>query len=173
MSLDPSNWLAQLFRDHSRSLLRFVASRADPIDAEDIAQETWLRLQRVRAPEQLDNPKAFLFQTAANLVIDKVRRQRVESRYLAEQALLHDVLATSTPTTEHQAQIDDDLEVVLNAIDELPSKCRAAFLMHRGRGMSYPEIAVALGVSTSMVEKHVIHALKHCRRRMQAGDAAP
>ena len=169
MSFDPSNWLSRLFRDHSRALLRFVATRADPIDAEDIAQEAWLRLQRLRSPELLDNPRAFLFQTAANLAIDKVRRQRVESRYLAEQTALQDALVPRAPTTEHQAQVEDELELVLSAIDELPPKCRAAFVMHRGRGMSYPEIAAALAVSTSMVEKHVIYALKHCRKRLREG----
>ena len=167
MSFDPSNWLARLFTDHSRALLRFVATRTDPGEAEDIAQEAWLRLQRLRAPEQLDNPRAFLFQTASNLVVDRARRQRVESRYLADQAVLHDALSASTPTTEHQAQVEDELELVLRAIDELPPKCRVAFVMHRGRGMSYPQIAAELGVSTSMVEKHVIHALKHCRRRLR------
>ena len=166
MSFDPTDWLAHLFRDNSRALLRFVATRADPVDAEDIAQEAWLRLQRVRAPEQLENPRAFLFQTASNLVIDKLRRQRVESRYLAQEMVLHDALVPGTPTTEHAVEAQDELAAVLDAIDELPTKCRAAFVMHRGRGMSYPEIANALGVSISMVEKHVIFALKHCRKRL-------
>lgn len=171
MSPESNNWLAALFRDHSRALLRFVSTRsADAVDAEDIAQEAWLRLQRVRSPEQLDNPRAFLFQTAANLAIDKQRRQRVEARYLAQEAVLHQAITPGTPTTEHHVQMQTDLRDVMQAIDELPSNCRQAFLMHRGRGMSYPEIARALGVSTSMVEKHVINALKHCRKRIQRDD---
>ena len=43
-------------------------------------------------------------------------------------------------------------------------------MLHRTQDLTYPEIARQLGVSTSMVEKYVIQALKHCRRRLEAGN---
>ena len=62
-------------------------------------------------------------------------------------------------------EITEPLE---QALTELPVKCRQAFTMHRQSGMSYPEIAQALGVSTSMVEKYIIQALKHFRNTLAA-----
>ena len=161
------DWLTRMFHEHGRALLRFVRTRLhDGNDAEDIAQETWLRLQRMDQPGRLDNARAFLFQTAANLVIDRQRRRLVERRHLQQEMQLAMVSMRTTVSTEQQANAESELALVLRAIDELPMNCRQAFLMHRGRGMSYPEIAKSLGVSTSMVEKHVIHALKHCRARL-------
>ena len=166
-SRNGSDWLTGMFHEHGRALLRFVRVRLqDGNDAEDIAQETWLRLQRMDQPGRLDNARAFLFQTAANLVIDRQRRQILERRHLQQEAQAALVSMKTTVSTEQQASAESELALVLRAIDELPMNCRQAFLMHRGRGMSYPEIAKALGVSTSMVEKHVIHALKHCRTRL-------
>ena len=49
------------------------------------------------------------------------------------------------------------------AIDELPLKCRQAFLLHRNSGLSYSDIALELDVSVSSVEKYILQALKHCR----------
>ncbi len=158
-----------MFQEHGRALLRFVGGRVrDPLEAEDIAQETWLRLHRLEAPSRLDNARAFLFQTAANLVIDRQRRRLLEHRHLQQEAQAADVLAPVAASAEQEANAASELQLVLAAIDELPLNCRQAFLMHRGRGMSYAEIANALGVSTSMVEKHVIHALRHCRTRLLA-----
>ena len=51
-------------------------------------------------------------------------------------------------------------------IDKLPNKIKVAFLLHRGRGLSYSEIAAEMGVSNSMVEKYITEALKLLRREL-------
>jgi RNA polymerase sigma-70 factor (ECF subfamily) len=63
------------------------------------------------------------------------------------------------------------LDTVEQALFDLPSKCRQAFVLHRQSGLSYPEIAQELGVSTSMVEKYIIQALKHFRNKLQQNNA--
>ena len=60
-----------------------------------------------------------------------------------------------------------DLTLINSALKELPTKCRQAFYMHRVKGFSYPEIANELEVSTSMVEKYIIQALKHFRNKLE------
>ena len=52
-----------------------------------------------------------------------------------------------------------DLDVILAAVDELPPKCREVFLMQRNEGLAYAEIASRLGISESMVQKHMSKAL--------------
>ena len=42
-------------------------------------------------------------------------------------------------------------------------KCRKAFVLHRADGLTYPEIAAAMGISVKMVEKHISRALAECR----------
>ena len=77
MSKTPSttDFVGQLFEEQSTPLLRYLAARFGNVDeAREVAQEAWLRMFRLDTPEQLDNPKAFLFQTASNLAIDEGAR---------------------------------------------------------------------------------------------------
>ena len=151
-------------------MLKFLTARfKDREDAADVAQEAWLRLHRLEHPEALENPKAFLFQTASNLAIDRIRRQRLEQRFADAEATIHGESASP----ERVAAANETVERLQALLAELPDNCRHAFVMHRGRDMSYPDIARALGVSTSMVEKYIIRALKHFRTRLELEDAAP
>ncbi|MCZ6868362.1 MAG: RNA polymerase sigma factor [Gammaproteobacteria bacterium] len=165
---EPKNSFVQrLFAEHGGPLLHYLGRRTLSGDeAADIAQDAWLRMSRLEHPERLRNARAFLYQTASNLAVDRARRADVERRFTEAQKAA-DPAAGHTPSPERTASADEDLDRVRAAIDELPLKCRQAFIMHRGRDMTYPEIANELHVSTSMVEKHIIHALKHLRRRLQ------
>ena len=68
--------------------------------------------------------------------------------------------------------VERELAMVHKALSELPLKCRQAFTMHRNLGLSYPEISEALGVSTSMVEKYIIQALKAFRTRLADAESS-
>lgn len=168
MTASKERFIAQLFKRHGEALRRFLRARFRQDDeADDIAQEAWLRLYRLEHPQQLDNAKAFLFQAASNLAVDHLRRVRLEREFAQ-----HSQVEEAGPELERAMDADQQLAIVQAAIADLPPVTRQAFTMHRTRNMSYPEIAEALGVSTSMVEKHIIQALKHCRRRLQAGNRA-
>lgn len=173
MAEPADRFISSLFDRHGKALRRFLQARfGGEADVDDIAQEAWVRMQRVREPEQLDNARAFLFQTAANLAVDHLRRVDFERQHFVpdEDGVADEARDFASP--ERALDADQQLSLVDEAIAELPSRCRQAFVMHRTRDMTYPEIARQLGVSTSMVEKYVIQALKHCRRRLEAGNRA-
>src|SRR5882724_1316303 len=74
---DHAERIDQIFREHNHSLLRFLAGRlASEQDAKEVAQEAYVRLLQLDRPEGVSFLKAFLFKTAANLAIDRVRRRR-------------------------------------------------------------------------------------------------
>ena len=157
-----AQFVAQLYQQQALPLVKFLASRyRNAAEAQDIAQEAWLRIFRLQHPEELDNARAFLFQTAANLAIDRARRGKLEQRYLDLELGLAD--ATVAPSMEQTLAGRQALEQVEATLAKLPLKCRQAFVLHRSRGLPYPEIAQQLGVSTSMVEKYIIQALKALR----------
>ncbi len=163
MARTDANFLIDLFREQSIPLMKYLTARfRDPDDAAEVAQEAWLRIHRLEDPSRLTNPKAFLFQTASNLAIDRARRNGVERRIHRDVVDPEEV----APSVERAVAASESLRLIEQALAELPSNCRQAFLMHRGRDMSYPEIAEALGVSTSMVEKYIIRALKHFRDKL-------
>jgi RNA polymerase sigma-70 factor (ECF subfamily) len=171
MARRPDSPLGELFEKHGAALRRFLSSRfRDAADVEDIAQEAWVRMHRVEDPATLENARAFLFQTAANLAVDHLRRVGLERAHFDADAESADEDGTDGITPERTVDADQQLALVDEAIRELPTRARQAFVMHRTRDMTYPEIARELGVSTSMVEKYVIQALKHCRRRLEAGN---
>lgn len=55
------------------------------------------------------------------------------------------------------------IEHIVAAIEQLPPRCREAFIRHRIDGQSQNEIAASMGISTNMVEKHIIRAMLACR----------
>jgi RNA polymerase sigma factor (sigma-70 family) len=66
---------------------------------------------------------------------------------------------------ERQLIARQELRRLALAIDELPPRCREVFLLSRFESMANGEIAIRLGISRNMVEKHLIKALLHCRAR--------
>ncbi len=164
MARQNNEFVLSLFREHQISLLKYLTARfRDREDAAEIAQEAWLRIHRLKDPQSLHNPKAFLFQTASNLAVDRLRKELLAKKFLdVESAENGDV----SPSVEQSVTAQEALQQIAIALDQLPVKCQHAFLLHRGRDMSYPEIAKELGVSTSMVEKYIIQALKHFRKSL-------
>jgi RNA polymerase sigma factor (sigma-70 family) len=160
-------FLLELFQEQSAPLLKYLTARfRDREDAAEIAQEAWLRMYRLERPEQLTNAKAYLFQMASNLGIDRARRHALEERLNREERL--NGPPEGLPSAERSVAAAQSIELVREALDELPPDCRQAFVLHRGRDMSYPQIAAQLGVSTSMVEKYIARALRHLRAQLSS-----
>lgn len=161
-------FLQTMFRDHNTSLLRFLTRKlSNPDEAEDIAQDAYHNLLRMNPSVDLENAKAYLFQTAANLALNRMRKQRRQTHYaqtVVAEADNDSGLTTTSPEQVTSAQIE--LERVLAAIDNLPEKCRRAFQMSRSEHKSYSEISAELGVSVSTVEKYMIRSLEHLRKQL-------
>ncbi|MEM6708772.1 MAG: RNA polymerase sigma factor [Pseudomonadota bacterium] len=162
---DPSHSLLHsIYVEQSTSLVRYLTRRvADREEALDIAQEAWIRLLGHDAIERLNNPRAYLYQTANNLAIDRARRRDVERRYASSEAAGSGDFDAG-PTAEQGHGAAQKLAAVYSTLEQLPSQTRDAFLLHRVRQLPYAAIAEALGVSSSMVEKHIIRALKELRK---------
>ncbi len=162
--------LEQLFANHAQGLVRFLRLKVkSPEDAEDIAQNAFIRIQRMAEQGELDNPKAYLYQTAANLAIDMQRREKLHQSYV-QQTIDREHLSEADAsslidycTPERLLSARNELDAIKQAMDELPVKPRQAFLLHRIKGLSYNDIALEMGVSVSSVEKYILQALKHSR----------
>lgn len=167
-------FLAELVSEHGLALEKYLARKLDsPEDAAEVAQEAFLRLHRLEEPETLDNARAFLFQVATNLALDQLRRRKLQFRLLkmersqVEAGEQQDINASGV-SPEQILGAQEKLRVIYSAVDELPLKVKQAFLLHRRSGLSYSDIAQDMGVSVSSVEKYILQALKHCRKRLAA-----
>jgi RNA polymerase sigma-70 factor (ECF subfamily) len=149
-----------LFRRHRKELLLFASQRAGDA-AEDLVQESFLRLMQHPQPHTIENPRAYLYKLTANSVVDHHRKMAVREKYHEYQEDF-DNLPSATPGPEitvHHAQL---LQQCLKALDTLPVMQRNIFLLHRFDGMSYPEIAKLLRISHATVERHFAAAIEHC-----------
>lgn len=144
-------------------VLRYLRSRlGSEQDAQDLAQEAYLRLLRVADEKMIRDPVAYLFRIARNLVHELYTTMPPPSESIDDVDLADDRMSVEAQT-ESEQQFDR-----LNAVMErLPPKCRAALIMHRRDGMTYDEIAGELGVSSAMVKKYLALGLARCRARLR------
>ena len=133
---------------------RRVGSRNE---AEDLTQEVFLRLVKRLDVETLDNPEAFVFTTAANLLRDRFRRGHTQRSHLAEVSQQQPGIEELTPERVFDSR--QHLEKVIEALEQLDERSRDAFILHRLEGMKHAQIAELYGVSVSSVEKYIIKAL--------------
>lgn len=137
-----------------------------PLLAEDVVQETWLRVQRLSSLTEVEHPRAYLFAMAANLAVDHLRSEQARARHISAESVPDD-LCHDMPLPDAVIDYQQRLVILRNAVDELPPRCREVFLLHKFKGLSHADIASCLGISRNMVEKHIIRGLAHCRDRLR------
>jgi RNA polymerase sigma factor (sigma-70 family) len=159
-------------RRYHDSLIHFLRQRLrTPEDANDVAQEAYIRMMQYQNSRQIRSPSSMLFRIAINVANDLGRSEQV--RHATDQCSLEAVdLVSDTPSAEREISAKQDLELLRAAIEELPPKCRQAFLLSRVRHMTYPEIAAHCGISVKMVEKHISRALAACMKKVGGSLAA-
>jgi RNA polymerase sigma-70 factor (ECF subfamily) len=135
-------------------------------DAPDLTQEVYLRMLRVAESDVLQNPEAYLYTVARNLVKEHAVLERRQSAQMDVQSPHLEAELADLPVMEEEADFSQRTERLGEVLGELSAKCQAAVLMQYREGLSYGEIAARLGVSTNMVKKYLVQALAHCRKRM-------
>lgn len=154
----------RLFREHNTALLRFIAAKlGSEQEAREIAQEAYVQLLRLDHPETVSYLRAFLFKTAANLAVDRLRQR---GRRGGISAGGDPQLAVFELSPERQVSSAQELAILRAAVDELPPKCRQAFLLQRVHELSSEEIAARMRIQPRMIRRYVARALEHVRARL-------
>lgn len=155
-----SELVGALYRDHRGWLLAWLRrSVACPQRAEDLSQDTFVRLlgrEDLKAPRE---PRAFLVAIAKGLLFDYFRRAALEQAYLTELMLIPEA---EQPSVEEQQMILEDLKNIDRLLGKLSSKARAAFLYNRLDGLGHAEIAERLGVSVPRVRQYLAQGVRQC-----------
>lgn len=167
---DREQWFQQLVATVGGDLLRFLRSRLSHGDqAQDLAQEVYLRLLRVEDLRLIRNPRAFVIHLAAHAAHEwrMLARNRLQHSEEELQQLIADG-GDPADALERDGQIHQ-LERVLST---LSPKNRAVLLMHRRDGMTCQEIATHMQLSVAMVKKYLARGLAACHKQMDAdGDS--
>ena len=151
--------------EHSEELRRYLRRRLNCAQtAADLTQEVFLRLMRSEPAGVLENPRAYLYRIASNLLADHLRglKQRPGN---ADAGPLEQI-ADEKPGPERALLTRDELRRLELVIDALPSRQRQILLLHKYDGLSYDAIAERLGISKNTVMVHMMRALARCRDRL-------
>ncbi|WP_303638687.1 MULTISPECIES: RNA polymerase sigma factor [Stenotrophomonas] len=153
-----------------RRLLRgfFLRRGSASEDAEDLAQEVYLRLLRSTGEDAaaIENPEAYLFTVAANLAREHART-RSSLPPLQDVDLLAEVLK-SEEDIEGEFERAQHWNDIRSTIAQLPATTRRVMELHYRDGLDCPTISQQLQVSVHMVRKHIGKGLDACRKALGA-----
>jgi RNA polymerase sigma-70 factor (ECF subfamily) len=160
-----------LFETYYDRLCRYIASMIrDPDEAEDLAQETFLRAFQQR--DSLRTREAvigWLYRIATNVCLDRLR-QRARRAPLESETDLDDIPTESdTPSPEQTTEQNEMSTCVQQYLADLPDDYRAVVLLQDMHGLTGPEIAELLGVSLATVKIRLHRARKRLRAALESG----
>lgn len=153
----------KIVEEHTHSLRTYFYNRLRcNDDVEDFMQELYFRALSYKEPTQIRSVKNFVFTIALNLVRDSARR--CSTRLIKNSVPIEeDEFLDESFNPERTVENRDKIKKFYETMNELSPNCKKAFLLTRIDGLSYKEVALKMGVSVSMVEKHLIAASKNFR----------
>jgi len=123
-------------------------------DIADLRQDVYVRVLEGAKREIPERARQFVFTTARNLLVDRVRRERiVPFDAVADADALE--LEMDAPGPERTTLARDELRRLQTALDRLPDRPRQAVVMRRVEGLTGREIAARMGISEAAVSKHI------------------
>lgn len=155
-------WFQDEVHVHRDALRAWLRGKFPSItDPDDLVQETMSRVWRARANYHIASPRALLFTTAHHLAIDQLRRQNIVALEPFPDAAELPVCVDGPEPSEAAAR-NQELELLTQAIQSLPEKCRQVLTLRKIYGLSQKEIAAQLGISEHTVEAQVGNGMRRC-----------
>jgi RNA polymerase sigma factor (sigma-70 family) len=143
--------------------------------AEDIVQDAYVHIASIDRTDrvivdsnrqsQTTHPVADLYRTVCNLAVGWSRRRSGESA--GESADVVDTIAAQSPEMIHRGQV----QLLAEALAELPERTQVAFAMHRFGGYTLQAIAEHLGTSVTLAHQLVRNALTHFAARLDQSES--
>ena len=155
----------------AEELFRFLTGRIKcPETAADLTHETFLRFHQFIQTTPPNNARALVFSIAVNLATDYQRKMKVRQKVMVDEDhelnRLNYAQNVADTGSERIVMARQQLELACAALDELPTDCRTAFMMHSIDGLTQVEIANRLGVSQAKVYRLITKAMSHCQKRL-------
>lgn len=151
---------------YSHKLFSFVFRiLKNEAEADDIVQEVFVKIWESR--HKLEDYKllnSYIFTIAYNNSIDLIRKRINNAKYLEH--LKNSAIINVTPNVISQIEFNELNIQSEKLIENLPTRQKQVYLLHREEGLTYPEIAERLGISKNTVENHMVKALKYLRENM-------
>ena len=160
----------ETYQKHLHELKAFIQKRwPKEQDVDDLVHEAFLRFAQYPEMELIQNPRAFLFQTASNLAIDGYRQKQSRKAYFETKVEVEEIIDRESLSPESHWENQQALNQFTTSLNQLPKLQRHAFLLFRLEGLSHAEIALRLGISTRCSERYVMMAAQHLIKTKKIG----
>lgn len=165
-----SSSFAALYQTYFGELERYIrrAFGDGPPDPDEVAQSAFTKFLTAEDTHTIRNPRAFLYASARNIVIDHKRRQKTRKSYADEILSVEEAEKTDGISPERVLIEKERFAIMRSAIEDLQEQDRRILLMHRLQSRTYADIARELAMSESAVRRAVARALMHIDRIMKS-----
>jgi RNA polymerase sigma factor (sigma-70 family) len=144
---DVHAWFIREVLPLEAALTRFLQHKGrGQANVADMLQDVYVRVIDAARKELPKTTAAFVFATARNLLVDRVRQEKIVPFEAVENLEALNV-AADAPGPDEQVIAREELRRVQAALDQLHPRSREAFIMHHVEGLSRREIAARLGIS--------------------------
>ncbi|WP_254424147.1 RNA polymerase sigma factor [Thalassospira marina] len=166
-----AHWdINQLFRKYQVRLRHFVQKRKLAwYTADDIVQDTFLRIVATPTLPDVKYAQSYLYRTAQNLVVDHFRRERI-LKFVPDAEKSLEFMASDDPLPDQIAWSRQELRQLQAAINKLPSPTREVFVLARLEGKTYVEIGEKLGIPPQTAFSRMVRALTLLRDETRPGE---
>ena len=155
--VDRKGSLDDLYRRHAADIRATLLKTfgAGPPEPDDVVHEAFAKYASLDDPARVNNPRAFLYTTARNIVLDHKRRQKRVEAYVAQ--ALHEAAALKLEgiTSERVIIEKERFKIMVGAMKKLPRKQRVVLTMNRLHGKSYAEISRLTGWSAGDISRQM------------------
>jgi len=151
-----------LFKEHANNLRNFLYYKFGNIEsAEDIVQESFIKLWQKCADVVFEKAKSFLFTVAINLFLNEKNHEKVVLKYKKTPQNKINIESPEFIMLENEYMVK-----LQNVLANLPDGQREVFLLNRIDKKTYKEIADLLNISVKAVEKRMHNALLYVREKI-------
>jgi RNA polymerase sigma-70 factor (ECF subfamily) len=109
----------------------------------------------------IENPRAYLFKTVANLSKNAYDYEQVRMRFLPDEPIELNHVSSPLPALESTIAAQQQLERFIAIMTLLPEPVQHAFILSKLDGLTYAEVAEALGISSKSAQRYVFKAWQH------------
>ena len=169
ISADPhtaehAQWFADEVQPHGSSLQAYLRGTFPNVrDPEDVVQESFLRLWKIRTGQPIRSAKAFLFKVARNIALDLVRRARISPITAVPDLAALPVLEETADVTK-AACAREEIALLAEALESLPPRCREIILLRKFQNLPQKEVAARLGLSELTVQEQVYRGVRRLEK---------
>ncbi len=162
-----SRWFAEEVHPHGAQLKSYLRGSFPSVgDVDDVVQESYLRIWKARAAHPILSAKSFLFTIGRNLALDALRKKRASPIEAVGDLAALPVMEDG-PSVVESVSVHEKADMVIEALVDLPPRCRKVVMLRKLKGLSQKETARRLGISEKTVEEQFTRGMKKLEQSLR------